>query len=181
MILLIFRYSAKITGKLFNLTMPQIKVVSIENPKSLNLIIGQTHFIKTLEDLYETLIQSVPNIEFGASFCEASGPCLIRTIGNNPELMELSKQNAWNISSGHIFILFIDHAYPINILNAVKMIPEVCQIFCATANPVQLIIAETELGRGVLGVIDGNKPVGFETEEDKKNRHDLLRKFGYKL
>ncbi|MCE5223407.1 adenosine-specific kinase [bacterium] len=161
--------------------MPDIQVVQIENPDSLNVIIGQSHFIKTVEDIHETLVQSMPGIEFGISFCEASGPCLIRTTGNQEKLIDLSKQNAWKISCGHVFILFIDHAYPINILNAIKMIPEVCHIFCATANPLQLLIAETELGRGVLGVIDGFKPVGFESVEDKQNRHDMLRKFGYKL
>lgn len=161
--------------------MTDIQSILIDNPDSLNVIIGQSHFIKTVEDIHEALIQSTPGIEFGVSFCEASGPCLIRTSGNQPDLMALSKQNAWKISCGHVFILFINHAYPVNVLNAIKMIPEVCHIFCATANPVQLLIAETTLGRGVLGVVDGNKPVGFETEDDQQSRHDLLRKFGYKL
>lgn len=158
-----------------------IQVVTIENPDSLNIIIGQSHFIKTVEDLHETLIQSSPGIQFGLSFCEASGPCLVRTTGNNPALMELSRKNAWQVSCGHSFILFIENAFPINILNAVKMVPEVCHIFCATANPLQVMIVETELGRGIVGVIDGSKPLGCETEEDKKNRYELLRKFGYKL
>jgi hypothetical protein len=161
--------------------MMAIQPVRIDNPDSLNVIIGQSHFIKTVEDIHEALVQSVPGIEFGLSFCEASGPCLVRTTGNQPALMELSRQNAWKISCGHVFVLFIDHAFPIHILNAIKMIPEVCHIFCATANPLQVLIAETDIGRGVLGVVDGSKPKGFETEEDKQDRHALLRKFGYKL
>jgi len=159
----------------------EIQAITVDNPDNVNVIIGQSHFIKTVEDLHETLIQSCPGIQFGLSFCEASGPCLVRTTGNHPALIELSKKNAWQIGCGHSFILFIDKAFPINVLNAIKMIPEVCQIFCATANSLQVLVAETELGRGIVGVVDGNKPLGFETEEDKKNRHELLRKFGYKL
>jgi len=159
----------------------EIKIIKIEKPEELNLILGQTHFIKTVEDMHEVLVNSVPQIKFGIGFCESSGPCLVRVSGNDSELIELAKKNAFNLSAGHTFIIFIGNAYPINVLNAVKNVPEVCNIFCATANQVEVIIAETDTGRGVLGVIDGFRSRGIETEEDIANRKMLLRKIGYKL
>jgi len=161
--------------------MMEIKVVSIQNPDKFNLILGQSHFIKTVEDLYESLMQSSPGIQFGLSFCEASGPRLIRSEGNRDDLVALSKNNAMAISCGHSFLIFLDQVFPVNVLNAVQSVSEVCTIFCATANPVDVIILENELGRGILGVIDGGKPLGFETPKDKEERHFMLRKFGYKL
>jgi adenosine/AMP kinase len=161
--------------------MNDIKIVSIENPGGLNLILGQSHFIKTVEDLYETLIQGSMGIQFGLSFCEASGPCLIRSAGNRDDLIELSKTNAMNISCGHTFIIFLDQVFPIQVLKQVQMVPEVCTIYCATANPLQIAVIETSQGRGILGVIDGSKPLGFETPKDEQDRHLFLRKIGYKL
>ncbi|MCX5973085.1 MAG: adenosine-specific kinase [Coprothermobacterota bacterium] len=158
-----------------------IKTVEIENPQGLNLIFGQSHFIKTVEDLYETLVGSAPSIRFGLAFCESSGPCLVRFAGNDPELVELANKNAAAIGCGHSFLIFLQEAFPINVLNAVKLVPEVCQIFCATANPVTVIVAENERGRGVLGVIDGDKSKGVETEQDIVERKSLLRRFGYKF
>jgi adenosine/AMP kinase len=158
-----------------------LHMVSIEKPEGVNFILGQSHFIKTVEDVHEALIGSVPGIEFGVAFCEASGPSLIRYSGTSDEMIELAKKNALNLSAGHTFILFLGNVFPINVLNAVKMVPEVCHIFCASANPVQVIVAETEQGRGVLGVIDGDKSKGVEKEEDIADRLALLRKFGYKL
>jgi len=145
------------------------------------LILGQAHFIKTVEDLYEALITSSPHLKFGLAFCESSGPCLVRYAGNDEELTELAKNNAWNISAGHTFIIFLKDGYPINVLNTVKMVPEVCHIYCATANPVEVIIKETEQGRGVMGVIDGFKSKGIEGEKEIADRHKLLRQIGYKL
>ncbi len=159
----------------------ETKIYKLEIPEGTNVILGQTHFIKTAEDLYEILVGSVPQIKFGLAFCEASGPCLVRSEGNDDELKKLAETSAFEIGAGHSFIIYIRDAFPINILNAVKSCPEVCNIFCATANPVEVIIAETELGRGVLGVIDGFKPKGIEKEEDKKHRKEFLRKIGYKL
>jgi len=159
----------------------EIKVIDIQNPDGLNVIIGQSHFIKTVEDLYEALIQGSNGIQFGLSFCESSGPRLIRSCGTKEDLIELSKKNAMDISCGHFFIIFIDKAFPIHVLNNIKIVPEVCTVFCATSNPVQVVTLETTLGRGIIGVIDGNKPLGYETPDDIKERHDLLRKFGYKL
>jgi adenosine/AMP kinase len=161
--------------------MLDLKLVSIENPNGLNLILGQAHFIKTVEDLHETIQQGSMGIQFGLSFCEASGPCLIRSSGNRDDLIELSKQNAMNLSCGHSFIIFLDHAFPIHVLKQIQQVPEICTIFCATANPIQVAIIETIQGRGILGVIDGNKPLGFETPEDVEERHLFLRKIGYKL
>lgn len=159
-----------------------LSVVNIENPNELNLILGHSHFIKTVEDLYETLVTSVPGIKFGLAFCEASGVALIRSVGTDDELTELAKRNALSLSAGHSFIIFLGPGFfPINVLNAIKNVPEVCRIFCATANPVQVIVAETELGRGILGVIDGLRSKGIEGDEDVIWRKDLLRKIGYKL
>ncbi len=159
----------------------ELLTVSIEKPPEINLILGQSHFIKTVEDIHETAVSSVPGIKFGVAFCEASGDCLIRYSGNDEEMIELAKKNASSIGAGHTFIIFMRDAFPINLLNAVKMIPEVCGIFCATANQVDVVIAENDRGRGIVGVIDGEKPAGIEDEKGKLWRHELLRKFGYKL
>ncbi|MBN2183858.1 MAG: adenosine-specific kinase [Candidatus Krumholzibacteriota bacterium] len=155
--------------------------VSIEKPSDINFILGQSHFIKTVEDIHEAAVGSVPGIKFGVAFCEASGDCLIRYSGNDAEMIELSKKNASSIGAGHSFIIFMRDAFPINLLNAIRLIPEVCGIFCATANQVDVIIAENSRGRGIVGVIDGEKPAGIEDEKGKNWRHELLRKFGYKL
>ena len=155
--------------------------VKIDKPEEINFIFGQSHFIKTVEDLHETLVGTVPGIEFGLAFCEASGPALIRKSGTSVEMLELATTNANNIGAGHTFIIFLANAFPINVLNAIKHVPEVCRIFCATANPVEVIVAETEQGRAVLGVVDGVSPKGIESEEDAVGRRDLLRRFGYKL
>jgi adenosine/AMP kinase len=159
----------------------ETKIYKLKVSEGTNVILGQTHFIKTAEDLYEILVSSVPGIKFGLAFCEASGPCLVRSEGNDEELKKLAENSAFEIGAGHTFIICIKNAFPINILNAMKNCPEVCNIFCATANPVEVIIAETDQGRGVLGVIDGFKPKGIEKEEDKKHRKEFLRKIGYKL
>ena len=159
----------------------EIKTVIMESLEGANIIIGHTHFIKTAEDLYEVMVNSVPGIKFGIAFCEASGPCLVRAEGNDNSLKEIAIQNAQNIAAGHTFVILIKEAFPVNVLNAIKACPEVCSIFCATANPVQVIVAETEQGRGILGVIDGYRPKGVETEKDIQNRKQLLRKIGYKL
>jgi hypothetical protein len=159
----------------------EIKSVPIKKPADVNFILGQSHFVKTVEDLHETAVSSVPGIKFGLAFCEASGSCLIRLSGNDPDLIELAKTNAEAIAAGHSFIIFMRDAFPINMLNAVKSVPEVCGIFCATANEVEVIVAESEKGRGILGVIDGEKPKGIEKEKDSAWRHGLLRKIGYKL
>ena len=155
--------------------------VTIENPDGLNLILGQSHFIKTVEDLHEALVSSVPGIKFGLAFCESSGPCLVRTSGTDDALVALAARNALALSSGHAFIVFLKDAFPVNVLNAVKAVPEVCRVLCATANPVEVIVAQTEQGRGILGVIDGYASKGVEGEEDIKERKELLRRFGYKL
>ncbi|MGQ9879334.1 MAG: adenosine-specific kinase [Armatimonadota bacterium] len=159
----------------------ELQVVQIENPNAYNLILGQSHFIKTVEDLHEVLAGSSPTLRFGIAFCESSGPALVRYSGNDPELIELAQKNALLLSAGHVFIIFLKEGFPINVLNAVKAVPEVCRIFCATANPLQVVIAETEQGRGVLGVIDGIKTKGVETEQDIQERKQILRRFGYKL
>jgi hypothetical protein len=158
-----------------------IKTVGMEIPEGANIIIGQTHFIKTAEDLYEVMVNSVPGIKFGVAFCEASGPCLVRAEGNDEELKAVATKNAFTIAAGHTFVILIKDAFPVNVLNAIKHCPEICSIFCATANPVEVIIAETELGRGVIGVVDGYKPKGIEGENDAKTRKEFLRKIGYKL
>ena len=160
--------------------MLEFKTVKIDKPEDLNFILGQSHFIKTVEDLYEVLI-NVPQIKFGLAFSEASGACKIRSEGNDPALKELASENCLKLGCGHSFIIFLKDAYPINVLNAVKNISEVCNIFCATANPAEVVIAETESGRGILGVIDGAKPLGLESPEDIVWRKNLLRKIGYKL
>jgi adenosine/AMP kinase len=160
----------------------ELKTVKIEKPVTINFILGQTHFIKSVEDIHETLISSVPGIKFGLAFCEASGKCLVRWSGTDQDLIELAQKNAMNISAGHSFILFLrDDYFPINVLNALKMVPEVCHIFCATANPTEVIVAETDQGRGILGVVDGQQPLGIEGEEDIAWRKNFLRQIGYKL
>ena len=159
----------------------ELKTVPIDKPADLNFILGQSHFIKTVDDLYEAIVQTVPGIKFGIAFCESSGPALVRYAGNDQKLIELAQKNALALSCGHSFIIFMEGGFPINILNTIKNVPEVCQIFCATANPVEVIVAESEQGRGILGVIDGVKTQGIETEADTKWRKDFLRKIGYKL
>lgn len=161
--------------------MLELKTIKIKKDTDTNVIIGQTHFIKTVEDMYEVLVSSVPNIKFGFAFCEASGACLVRSEGNDEELKKTAIENALSIGAGHTFILFIKNSYPINILNAIKNLSEVCSIFCATANEVEVIVAESQLGKGILGVIDGFSPKGVEKEADIRWRKDLLRKIGYKL
>jgi adenosine/AMP kinase len=158
-----------------------LRTIPINVPADCNIIFGQSHFIKTVEDLYETLVGAVPGIQFGIAFSEASGPCLIRREGNDPMLIDAAVDNLRSVGAGHTFLIVLKHAYPINVLNAVKLCPEVCTIFCATANPVEVILAETEQGRGVLGVIDGSGPKGTEAEEAVRQRKDLLRRFNYKL
>lgn len=159
----------------------ELKVVKIENPQSLNLILGHTHFIKSVEDIYEAMVNAVPNPKFGLAFCEASQECLVRYAGTDDELVELARRNALSLSAGHAFVVFMRDMFPINVLNAIKNVPEVCRIFCATANPVEVVVAETEQGRGILGVVDGFAAKGVENEENIQFRKKLLRKFGYKL
>jgi adenosine/AMP kinase len=158
----------------------ELRTVPIEKPEDINLILGQSHFIKTVEDLHEALVGAVPGIQFGVAFCESSGPALVRASGTSPEMVELARSNALRLAAGHVFLILLQNAYPINVLNAVKAVPEVCSIFCATANPVEVILAETEQGRGVMGVIDGVKTQGAESESDVAERKALLRRFGYK-
>ncbi len=158
----------------------EIKTIKMDTPEGINIIIGQTHFIKTVEDLYEVMVSSVPNARFGIAFCEASCDCLVRKEGNDQEMIEIAVKNASSISCGHTFLITMKDAFPINVLNAIKTCQEVCTIFCATANPVEVVIAETELGRGIMGVIDGFVPKGIEGDKDIKERKALLRKFGYK-
>lgn len=159
----------------------ELHTVSIDKPEDLNLILGQAHFIKTVEDIHETLAGASPHLRFGVAFCEASGPCLIRRSGNDDELIDLATRNAQAIAAGHSFIVFLRDGYPVNVLNQLQQVPEVCGVFCATANPVQLLVAETELGRGIVGVIDGSAPRGVETAADVDDRKALLRAIGYKL
>jgi adenosine/AMP kinase len=159
----------------------EIRTVSIEKPEPINFILGQSHFIKTVEDLHEALAGAMPGIRFGLAFCEASSPALVRWSGNSDAMIELAKKNALAIGAGHAFIIFLENCFPVNVLNAVKNVPEVCRIFCATANPVQVILAESDQGRGILGVIDGVAIRGVETEKDISDRKAMLRKFGYKL
>ncbi len=158
-----------------------IKTVKIDKPEDMNFILGQSHFIKTVEDIHEAIVGTVPQMKFGVAFCESSGPALVRFSGNDRRLVELARKNAESLAAGHCFIIFLENGYPVNILNAVKNVPEVCCIFCATANAVEVVIAETATGRGILGVIDGVKTKGVETEEDIRLRKDFLRKIGYKL
>lgn len=160
----------------------ELKLIPIEKPEPVNFILGQSHFIKTVEDIHEALVTAVPGIKFGLAFCEASGKCLIRWSGTDEAMLNLAKKNALTIGAGHSFILFLGEGfYPINVLNAVKMVPEVAHIFCATANPVQVIVAENKEGRGILGVIDGSSPLGIEDEEGIAWRKGFLRTIGYKL
>ena len=158
----------------------ELKSVRLEIPEGGNIILGQSHFIKTVEDLYEALVNTVPQMKFGVAFNEASGPCLTRVDGNDDELQALVARNATAIGAGHIFIIAMRDGYPINVLGRIKDVPEVCSIFCATANPVEVIVAESEQGRGVLGVIDGSSPRGVETADDAKKRREFLRMIGYK-
>lgn len=159
----------------------ELKLVQIDNNGDLNFILGQTHFIKSVEDMHEALVTAVPGIKFGLAFCEASGPCLIRRSGTDDALVALAVKNSQAIGAGHSFIILLDGAFPINVLNRIKDVPEVCRIFCATANPTQAIVAESEQGRGILGVIDGYSPKGEETEDDVNQRKAFLRMIGYKL
>jgi len=159
----------------------ELKSVPIEKPADMNFILGQSHFIKTVEDLHETIVTTAPAMKFGLAFCEASGPSLVRTSGNDERLIAIARDNAVRIACGHSFIIFIDIGFPVNILNAIKNVPEVCSIFCATANPVEVLVAESPGGRGIAGVIDGNPPKGVETPADAEARKGFLRKIGYKL
>ena len=159
----------------------ELKTVTIEKPSDMNFILGQSHFIKTVEDIHEAIVQTVPGMKFGVAFCESSGPALVRYSGNDQSLIELAQKNALALSCGHCFIVFMEGGFPLNILNTIKDVPEVCRVFCATANPVEVVVAETKQGRGILGVIDGMKSKGIETEADIKIRKDFLRRIGYKL
>lgn len=160
----------------------ELIIVKIDKPEAVNFILGQTHFIKSVEDIHEALVAAVPGIKFGLAFCEASGKCLIRWSGTDPAMVELARKNAMAIAAGHCFIVFLGEGfYPLNVLNALKAVPEVCRIFCATANPTEIVLAETEQGRAILGVVDGFRTQGIEGEEDIRWRKDLLRKIGYKL
>ena len=160
----------------------QLTAIRIEKPDTTNFILGQTHFIKSVEDIHEALVGAVPGIKFGLAFCEASGKCLVRCSGTDAAMVQLAEKNASALGAGHCFIVFLGEGYyPVNVLNAIKMVPEVCRIFCATANPVEVVVAETNQGRGVLGVIDGFPPKGTEGEDDIAWRKNLLRQFGYKL
>ncbi|HUO71825.1 MAG TPA: adenosine-specific kinase [Solirubrobacteraceae bacterium] len=161
--------------------MIELHAVEVENPDELNLILGQSHFIKTVEDLHEALAGTASQLRFGIAFCEASGPRLVRRSGNDPELVELATRNALAIGAGHSFIVFLREGFPVNVLNQVKLVPEVCRIFAATANPLTVLVAETSAGRGIAGVIDGGSPLGVETDADVAARKDLLRQIGYKL
>jgi adenosine/AMP kinase len=159
-----------------------LKIIPIEKPLEINFILGQSHFIKTVEDIHEAVVTTVPGVKFGLAFCEASGKCLVRTSGTDADLIQMAEQNALAIGAGHSFILFLGEGfYPVNILNPIKNVPEVCRIFCATANPTEVIIAESEQGRGILGVIDGFPPQGVEAEEDVVWRKGFLRMIGYKV
>jgi len=160
----------------------ELLTVRIDKPETINFILGQTHFIKTVEDVHEALVGAVPGIKFGLAFCEASGKCLVRLSGTDPAMVELAGKNALALGAGHSFILFLgDGFFPLNVLNALKLVPEVCRIFCATANPTEVVIAQTGLGRGILGVVDGATPLGVETDADVAWRKGFLRQIGYKL
>jgi hypothetical protein len=160
----------------------QIETVRIQKPEDLNFVLGQSHFIKTVEDVHEALVNAVPGIKFGLAFCEASGKCLIRCSGNDPDLVELASRNAQAIGAGHSFIVFLGSGfYPVNVLKVIQAVPEVAHVFCATANPVEVLVAQSDQGRGILGVIDGFSPKGVEAAEDIVWRKELLRKIGYKL
>jgi uncharacterized protein len=159
----------------------ELNIVAIDKPDEVNLILGQSHFIKSVEDLHEALVGAIPGITFGLAFCESSGPRLVRTSGTDQMLTELAARNAQALAAGHVFIVMLGNAYPVNVLNAIKTVPEVCRIFCATANQVQVIVAQTAQGRGILGVVDGQTPLGIEDDAAKNQRKDLLRSIGYKL
>ncbi|NUQ63701.1 MAG: adenosine-specific kinase [Pirellulales bacterium] len=160
----------------------QLTTVKIEKPEAVNFILGQTHFIKSVEDLHEALVAAAPGIKFGVAFCEASGKCLVRWSGTDPAMIELAQRNARAVGAGHCFVVFLGEGfYPLNVLNAVKMVPEVCRVFCATANPTEVIVAETQQGRGILGVVDGFAPKGVEDDAQIAWRKNLLRQIGYKL
>ncbi len=159
----------------------ELTLVPIEKPEETNIIIGQAHFIKTVEDLHETMANAGGGLRFGIAFCEASGACLVRASGNDQTLVELAKANALALGTGHAFVIMLEQGFPINVLNAVKMVPEVCGIYCATANPVQVVVANTSSGRGIMGVIDGSPPKGAEGPQDAEWRYSFLRKIGYKL
>lgn len=159
----------------------ELHAVAVEKPEELNVILGQAHFIKTVEDLHEALAGAGPQLRFGIAFCESSGPRLVRQSGNDPELVELATRNALAIGAGHSFIVFLRDGFPVNVLNQIKLVPEVCRIYCATANPVLVIVCESAVGRGILGVVDGDSPLGVETETDVAARKKLLRQIGYKL
>ena len=159
----------------------EIKTIPLDIPDDCNIILGQTHFIKTAEDLFEIIATTAPSAKFGIAFTEASGPCLIRTEGNDSGLIDICAKNLQDVGAGHVFCILLKNAFPINILTQIKLCPEVCGIYCATANPVEVIIAETQLGKGIMGVIDGFSPRGIETPEDKAHRKEFLRKIGYKL
>lgn len=160
----------------------ELITVKIDKPEAVNFVLGQTHFIKSVEDIHEALVAAVPGIKFGLAFCEASGKCLVRWSGTDPAMVELARKNAMAIAAGHCFIVFLGEGfYPLNVLNALKAVPEVCRIFCATANPTEIVLAETEQGRAILGVVDGFRTKGIEGEDDIRWRKDLLRKIGYKL
>jgi adenosine/AMP kinase len=158
-----------------------LRVVQLDKPEDLNIVVGQAHFVKTVEDLHEALVGTSPHLRFGLAFCEASGKCLVRHSGNDEELVDLAIRNARAIGAGHCFVVLLREGYPVNVLNQLKSVSEVCSIYCATANPVEVVVAETELGRGIMGVIDGSAPVGVEDEGDKAERMALLRSIGYKF
>jgi adenosine/AMP kinase len=161
--------------------MMELKTLKIDKPEDMNFILGQSHFIKTVEDIHEAIVTTNPGMKFGLAFCEASADALVRLSGNDDKLIELAEKNALNISAGHSFILFMENGFPINILNTIKMVPEVVRIFCATANPTEVILAETEMGNAILGVVDGVRPKGVESDADVKKRKDFLRMIGYKF
>ncbi len=154
--------------------------VKVTIPDNANVVIGQSHFIKTVEDIYEAIVSTVPQAKFGIAFCEASGPCLVRVDGNDEDMKKSASENAMSIGAGHTFVIMLRDSYPINIMNRLRDVQEICTIFCATANPLDVVVVENERGRGVIGVIDGEKPKGVETKEDEDDRKSLLRKFGYK-
>lgn len=159
----------------------EVSAVPLEMTEGVNVIVGQAHFVKTVEDLHEALASAGPHVRFGVAFCEASGPCLIRRSGNDPDLVALATGSAEAVGAGHVFVVYLREAFPLSVLNALKQVPEVCTLFCATANPVEIIVAQTDLGRGVLGVVDGLPPAGIETAADEAERKALVRRLGYKL
>jgi adenosine/AMP kinase len=163
------------------ITSMELKIIKIEKPVDMNFVLGQSHFIKTVEDIHEAMVNVNPGMKFGLAFCESSGKALVRSSGNDQDLIKLAQKNALQLSCGHIFILFLGNAFPVSILNTLKMVPEIVSIYCATANDTEVIIAETESGRGILGVVDGVKSKGLEQEIDVKDRKDFLRKIGYKF